>query len=767
MPEDHSTSTRKLAAIMFTDIQGYTALMQEDEAQALGLRNRHREIFNSTTDKYNGTILQYYGDGTLSIFDSALDSVLCGIELQQRFQDSNVPVRIGIHTGDIIISEEDIIGDGVNVASRVESLAVPGSVLISGKLYDEIKNQSSVESKFLKSVRFKNVSDPVKIYAISNEGLVVPDPRSLKGKTASTGNGKRILQVTGLVAVITVAVLLVMGIPEFGSSGQSPKSIAVLPLVNLTGEENQQYMSDGMTDEIIFRLSQVADLERVISRTTVMGYRDTEKTIPDIASELNVTHVLEGSFRLTGDRVKVTVQLIDGESDARVWSETYDRSYDEIFDIQADVASRIVNALESEITSGERDRINRIPTKNTVAYDHYLKGLEYFREWRKELDNVRNVEIALEHFITATELDPGFFEAYLQQFNIHRYYIFYRRDPSQERIDLAREALEKAAGIDPESPEIVLHEGIYAYQVQEDFEGARLLVQEAGKELPNSYEVNYYKALIHRRQGKWNEALEYLDRALQLDPQSYDALTSLIITLIYSRQFEEADSVIQIAMAETPYNQPLLNFRFLVNTYGYGQIPSIDTDPFWHFYYTRNWEELENMILTYKVAIDNQSVYFTNEALVSMANFFAGKSERATELASQHIRDTWQKLKNDYPDDHRLYASLGFGYAFAGEADSAVYYSQKALDLKSYSDDVLMGYQRETDLMKIYVIIGDYDKALEKLEFLLTNPGELPLTVELLKIDALYDPLRELPEYKSLLKKTEYEVKPVVVDPPD
>ena len=178
------TRSRQLAAIMFTDIQGYTALMQQNEKKAIQARDKHRRIFNSITEKHNGRVLQYYGDGTLSIFDSAIDAVKCGIEMQLGFQkEPSIPVRIGIHTGDIIFSEEEIIGDGVNVASRIESLAVPGSVFISDKVYDEIKNQESIKTSMLKTFKLKNVEKPIEVYAISNVGLIVPKPEDIKGKT--------------------------------------------------------------------------------------------------------------------------------------------------------------------------------------------------------------------------------------------------------------------------------------------------------------------------------------------------------------------------------------------------------------------------------------------------------------------------------------------------------------------------------------------------------------------------------------------------------
>ena len=178
------SKTRQLTAIMFTDIQGYTAMMQHDEQAATKIRERHREIFNYTTGKYHGNIIQYFGDGTLSTFKSAIDAVQCAMEMQLAFQKAPVvPVRIGIHIGDIVITEEEIIGDSVNVASRIESLAVPGSVFISDKVYDEIKNQSSIETKSLQTFELKNVEKPIEVFAISNKGLIIPNASDVKGKT--------------------------------------------------------------------------------------------------------------------------------------------------------------------------------------------------------------------------------------------------------------------------------------------------------------------------------------------------------------------------------------------------------------------------------------------------------------------------------------------------------------------------------------------------------------------------------------------------------
>ena len=405
------SQTRKLAAIMFTDIQGYTAMMQQDEEQAIKIRERHRDIFDSTTQKYQGKVLQYYGDGTLSIFNSAIDAVKCGIEMQLAYQlVPKIPVRVGIHTGDIIFSEEEIIGDGVNVASRIESLAVAGSVFISDKVYDEIKNQKSIQTQTIGTFELKNVERPVNVFVISNEGLVVPKTRETKQMTGTFwAEVKRRGLIRSGVAYLVVVLLLILLLREANSwltlpdwsmqilisvlavgfplamylawnyerspegfvnttsmqSWQNPysagqrkpltgtfiiaglalvivimylyprflsvdrnqepinstlepavmnKSIAVLPLVNMSNDPDQEYFSDGLTEDILTQLSKIGEL-RVVSRTSIMRYKNTTKSIPEIGVELGVAHILEGSVRKYGDKVRISVQLIEAATD--------------------------------------------------------------------------------------------------------------------------------------------------------------------------------------------------------------------------------------------------------------------------------------------------------------------------------------------------------------------------------------------------------------------------------------------------------------------
>jgi len=409
---------RQLAAIMFTDIEGYTALMQENEERAIQVREKHRAIFNSVTEKHTGRILQYYGDGTLSIFDSAIDAVNCGIEMQLGFQeDPAIPVRIGIHTGDIIFSEDEIIGDGVNVAARIESLAVPGSVFISEKVYDEIKNQESIKTSVLKTFKLKNIDKPVEVYAIANVGMVVPMPEDIEGKTevdlksvqekpeqqkSKIHRGVTIAIITAtIVAALTIAYLK-FGTDINSTTATTGESIAVLAFENMSGEVDQEYFSDGISEEILNALTKVEGL-KVAGRTSAFSFKGKNEDIRTIGEKLDVKMVLEGSVRKDGSKVRITAQLISVEDGFHLWSETYDREMEDIFAIQDEIAAMIVEKLKLQVHQQVEGVIR---TKNVAAYDLLLKGIYFLNK------DYEGTIKGMEYFQKAVELDPEYASAY-------------------------------------------------------------------------------------------------------------------------------------------------------------------------------------------------------------------------------------------------------------------------------------------------------------------------------------------------------------------
>jgi len=296
---------RSLAAIMFADMVGYTKLMQEDESKAKLLRDRQRNVVDKTIATHNGKVMQYYGDGTLSMFSSAIKAVEAAREIQDQLQrDPKVPLRIGIHIGDVVHDSEGVFGDAVNVAARVQSLSVPGGVMISGKVFEEIRNHPGIKVEAFGEHDLKNVFNPISIFALANEGLSVPEQSYIQGITGSHKN-----------------------------------SVAVLPFANFSPNPENEYFSDGITEEIINALVKLDGLQ-VPSRTSVFAYKNTNKDIREIGKELNVATVLEGSVRQSGNKIRVTAQLINTDDGFHIWSENYDGEMKDIFKVQDEISQR-------------------------------------------------------------------------------------------------------------------------------------------------------------------------------------------------------------------------------------------------------------------------------------------------------------------------------------------------------------------------------------------------------------------------------------------
>ena len=409
--------SRQLAAIMFTDIEGYTTIMQQNEQNAMLIRDRHREIIQSEHKKFEGRVIQFYGDGTLSIFKSAVQAVQCALAMQQIFCNKPVvPVRMGIHLGDIIINDEHVVGDGVNVASRIESLGVAGSVLISDKVNNELHNHPQIKTLSMGSYQFKNIDKEIEVFAIDDECVVKPTPNTLKGKTQEKKS-----------PVIEIA-------PE--------KSIAVLPFVNMSNDPEQEYFSDGMAEEILNSLSHLKNL-KVAGRTSSFQFKGKNIDVREVGQKLGVATVLEGSVRKQLRRLRVTAQLVNVADGFHLWSERYDREMDDIFAIQDEVALSITEKLKITLLDTEREMMITAPTENKEAYDIYLKGRFY---WNRRGPGLKK---GLEYFLQATALDPEFSQAHAAIADTYALFAFYAVMPPHQAVPKAKQAAERAIQLNP------------------------------------------------------------------------------------------------------------------------------------------------------------------------------------------------------------------------------------------------------------------------------------------------------------------------------
>ncbi|HJW28301.1 MAG TPA: adenylate/guanylate cyclase domain-containing protein, partial [Saprospiraceae bacterium] len=315
------TANRLLAVVMFADMMGFTALMQEDEQKAKFHKDRMRNILEQCIPFHHGKIIQNYGDGTLSIFNSAAEAVHCAIQMQLELQkEPKVLVRTGLHMGDVSFDEHNIYGDCVNLTSRIESLSVPGAVLISDKLRDEIKNQKDITAVSLGKFNLKNVKQPVEIFAVTNEGLVVPTSA------------------------------------QVGTKVGSEKSIAVLPFINMSADPENEYFSDGIAEEILNALTHVDGLQ-VCSRSSSFTFKGKNKDARQIGGELGVASVLEGSVRRAGQKVRITAQLTNTADGYQIFSEVYDGSLDDIFKVQDEISQKIVTRLKENFALRMKDEV--------------------------------------------------------------------------------------------------------------------------------------------------------------------------------------------------------------------------------------------------------------------------------------------------------------------------------------------------------------------------------------------------------------------------
>ena len=483
---------RMLAAIMFTDMVGYTALMQENERLAKILRDKHREVLERLVLEHRGQILQYYGDGTLSIFGSVIEAAMCATKIQQELQvEPKVPLRIGLHAGDVVYDDEGVYGDGVNIASRIENIAVPGSVLISDKINDELKNHQDISTFFLGKYNLKNVKSPVKLYAVSASGLVIPSFRDLEGKTSNSDN-----------------------------------SIAVLPFINLSGDKDNEYFSDGITEELLNALAKVDGLQ-VTSRTSSFAFKGKNIDIREIGRQLGVKIVLEGSVRKYGKRVRVTAQLINADDGYHKWSDTFDRDLEDIFAVQDEITSSIVDQLKNSITLKKpAESLVKATTKNIDAYNLYLKGLFNWNKWSPDF-----IQKGIKYFEKAITICPDFALAYAR---LSACYVFLGAAgfmSNKIAYSKAKDYAVKSFELDNMLIDAQLSLGMVKYFNDWDWEGAEKCFLKALEINPNSAETHQYYSMLLTTLGYHKKALKEAEFAHQLDP--LNAPVSYILSFIY------------------------------------------------------------------------------------------------------------------------------------------------------------------------------------------------------------------------------------------
>jgi TolB-like protein/class 3 adenylate cyclase len=516
--------SHQLAAILFADIAGYTAMMQENEEVAVEKVNRFREVLELIAGELNGKIIQYYGDGSLLLFNSATEAAEFAKLLQDDLQqEPKIPVRIGIHMGDVLIHGGNIFGDVVNIASRIQSLAPVGGIYISETVYRNIANKKELESGFVAEKKLKNVKDPVRIYEILTD-RTQPAPAQDK-------------------------------IDEPDQAVTNFNSIAVLPFSNMSSDAEQDYFSDGLTEDIITQLSRIKAF-KVISRTSVMQYKSSPKSIKEIGNDLGVALILEGSVQRHKEQVRITAQLINALTDEHIWAESFDRPIKDIFAIQREVALAIAAVLNTTLSKKETRELDSIPTADLLAYDFYLRGKLLIEKRDKA-----GMLIAREHFQQAVNRDKIFAAAYSGLANTYLLSSFRGYEDPVKMLWQAKKNIDLAMSLDQFSGETLATLGYWYFQ-NFDFHAAEITYRRAISLNANQSNVYLWLAILLQAKGELEAALSIYDQGTEINPMWDYLLFKKVTALAGTNKSEAALALQEKLIAKASHEPGLQRKRF-------------------------------------------------------------------------------------------------------------------------------------------------------------------------------------------------------------
>ena len=577
--------------------------------------------------------------------------------------------------------------------------------------------------------------------------------------------GQRKVAARFAVAAAFVALAGIVAVRVFHSyptkappSTVAEKSIAVLPFENLSNNKEDAYFVEGIQDEILTRLSKIADL-KVISRTSTQHYKSAPDNLPEIAKQLGVAHILEGSVQKSGEVVRVNVQLIKAADDSHLWAETYDRKLNDIFGVESEIAKGIAESLQAKLTGREEQALAAKPTNNPEAYEAYLRGVAF---QGRIYSSIHTALKTIGYFERAVQLDPNFALAWARLSRAHAYLYFQHVDTA--RPDVAKVALEHAQKLQPNSPEALLALGYYQYYVLGDYELAKATFRLVNKVLPNNSEVAWALSAVNRRIGKWDESLAWVERALAMDPRNGELITTAAWTYEMLRQFPKALELYDRALDIVASDPDLLSTEAGVyqaegNLERAGKFLSDITaeTPFEGAFFIkvlqlrleRNHEEavrlLQARLAQFKFTSEiNKGI---TQVQLAFAQRLAGDIAGAKVTAEQ-ARNTLEPLCKHQPDNYNFAAWLGLAYAALGEKDLALQEGERAVTLMPTSKDAVEGPGAEENLALIQAFFGENSRAISTLRRLLQRPlqsqlyGPMPLTSAFLRLDPLWDPLR-------------------------
>src|SRR5215470_1403113 len=549
------------------------------------------------------------------------------------------------------------------------------------------------------------------------------------------------------------------------------KSVAVLPFQNLSSDPDNAYFADGIQQEVLTRLTKIGDL-KVISRASTQQYQSKPGNFAQIAKELGVANILEGSVQKAGNQVRVNVHLVNAQTGSQLWAETYDRKLSDIFAVESEIAKGIAESLQAKLTGREEQALAATPTNNPEAYDAYLRGLTF--EARSNLSSDALFK-AIDFYDLAVRLDPNFALAWARLSGVHALLYANRRDTTAARRDAAKEALENAQRLQPNTAETLLFTGYYQYWVLHDSGLAKATFERASKKLPGNSEVLYALAAIARSEGHWDESISYWERGLALNPRNTALLTEVAFTYAAIRQFSKAEKLYDRALDILPNELSLMALKasiyqaegnlqeaakllVQVNTQTNSDVAIRIRLTQWRL--ERNQTEATKWVqgrqdrLRFFSGIDKGSKQLGNALVYRVA----GDTAQAKAFAEQ-ARNTIEPLRKEQPDNAFVAAALAVAYAMLDEKESALKEAERAMSLVPSSKDQLSGPAFEENLALVEMIIGENTRAIATLTRLLQTPysgwlySPAPITPALLRLDPIWDPLRADPAFQKLCQE--------------
>lgn len=646
------TQSRQLAAIMFTDIVGYTALMGNDEQKAFEILKKNRLLQKPVIEKYNGRWIKELGDGVMASFNTATDAVAAAMEIQQACNAANeFSLRIGLHMGEVVFENNDVFGDGVNLASRIETLGVAGAVLLSKSIRDQIKNNADVEVVALGSFEFKNVEEAVHVFAISNPGFVIPRQEDMKGKMKISAD-KKSLHKKILLPVIVLLVLLAgyFSINYFfnkSSKSGTIKSIAILPFDNVANDSSLHFLSNGIPENLINRLAAIAGI-KVFARSATFNLDDSAKSIESLRRLLNADVVLTGQMLQNNGVSYISCQLVDAETKSQIWGNKYELKNNDISGVEDAIITALMNPLKISLVGNAKKK-----EINPNAYAEYLKG-----RYLSYGSTPEESEKALAHFREAIRIDPKYAAAYAAIANEKIVQGLFSTSSKNEIVNEARTAIEAAKALDPNIAEIYTSEGALKFYYDWDWKGAVASYKKALELDPGNANIYIRYSTTLANVGLYKEALPLADKAVELDPISISSLHNLGWVNLLASNFEKSKE----AFGKALELHPNWVWGYIKQAYAYIFLHEYDKAVI-------NAEKAEQL---FKDGWGSELLQVTLVFIYSKA----GQKEKADAVVSRFMK---YAAENKVEDPW----NLGFIYYLTGDYKRANEWAQKTVEERS------------------------------------------------------------------------------------